>query len=110
MNRARCEGCGRKRPVDVNGLCRDCRRSSVGAARRVPSFKVGQRVRHFTNRGDRNAILGTVVAVQPAHDCGEFGMGNWLRGAFMAVDAILVAWPSGAKEWEFASSYEAATL
>jgi len=63
----------------------------------------GDTVRHFSNPASR----AVVVAIFPAHPCGEFGVGSWLNGAFAPVDVIRVRWPSGRTEDEFASYWEA---
>lgn len=42
----RCESCGRKRPVDANGFCKECRRSSVAQERCADCGRVGERTGH----------------------------------------------------------------
>ena len=64
-------------------------------------MKVGTRVYHFTNR----ECVATVIRVTPAQPCDDFGMGNWLLGAFMAQPLIIVELPNGVRQEDFASSW-----
>lgn len=67
------------------------------------AITVGDEVRHFSNPDTR----AVVVAVFPAHPCGEWGVGSWLRGAFMSgADVIRVRFPNGRTEDEFSSYWE----
>lgn len=61
----------------------------------------GDTVRHFSNP----ACLAYVVQVRPPRPCGEWGEGNWLRGAFMSVAVLVLRFPDGHQVEEFASSW-----
>ena len=64
-------------------------------------MQVGQTVQHFSNA----ETLAIVVAVRHVHPCGEFGDGNWLRGAFMSVPVVRVRFPNGMEEETFSTEW-----